>query len=136
MLKLTPETSDSNPVNPQQSRTGLTRIWYATTYSAAGLKAAWQEPAFRQEAVLAMIMLPASFWLGGNWVEVSLLAGAVLLVLIVELLNTGIEVAINRIGLEWHELSKLAKDLGSAAVFIVLVLCGSIWAAALVHRFW
>jgi diacylglycerol kinase (ATP) len=121
--------------NPQKARSGLSRIWYATTYSAAGLAAAWQETAFRQEAVLAAFMLPASFWLGAGWVEVSLLAATVVLVLIVELLNTGVEVAINRIGPEWHELSKLAKDLGSAAVLLSLLLCVGVWAAALLHRF-
>lgn len=127
--------SATDPVNPQKGRTGLTRIWYATTYSAAGLRAAWYETAFRQELLLAMVMLPAAFWLGNNWIEVSLLVTTVVIVLIVELLNTGIEVAINRIGLEFHELSKLAKDLGSAAVLLSLLLCSGVWLAALYHRF-
>ena len=123
------------PVNPQKTRSGLTRIWYATTYSAAGLHAAWYETAFRQEALLAVVMLPAAFWLGHNWLEISLLITVVVIVLIVELLNTGIEVAINRVGPEFHELSRLAKDLGSAAVFLSLVLCSGIWLAAIYQRF-
>ncbi|MBP6110198.1 MAG: diacylglycerol kinase, partial [Rhodocyclaceae bacterium] len=116
-------SSAIDPVNPQKTRTGLTRIWYATTYSAAGLRAAWDETAFRQEILLAMVMIPAAFWLGCGWIEVSFLVTTVVIVLIVELLNTAIEVAINRIGLEYHELSKLAKDLGSAAVLLSLLLC-------------
>ena len=127
--------SSTDPVNPQKTRSGLTRIWYATTYSAAGLHAAWYETAFRQEALLAVVMLPAAFWLGHNWLEISLLITVVVIVLIVELLNTGIEVAINRVGPEFHELSRLAKDLGSAAVFLSLVLCAGIWLAAIYKRF-
>ena len=134
MLSPSP-VSSTDPVNPQKTRTGLTRVWYATTYSAAGLHAAWYETAFRQEALLAVVMLPAAFWLGHNWLEISLLITAVVIVLIVELLNTGIEVAINRIGPEFHELSRLAKDLGSAAVFLSLVLCAGIWLAAIYQRF-
>ena len=127
--------SSTDPVNPQKTRSGLTRIWYATTYSAAGLHAAWYETAFRQEALLAVVMLPTAFWLGHNWLEISLLITVVVIVLIVELLNTGIEVAINRVGPEFHELSRLAKDLGSAAVFLSLVLCAGIWLAAIYQRF-
>jgi diacylglycerol kinase (ATP) len=78
------------------------------------------------------VLLPLAFWLGRSWVETALLAGSVLLVLIVELLNTGIETAIDRIGPEWHDLSKRAKDMGSAAVLLSLLLCGGIWVAALV----
>lgn len=95
---------------------------------------AWFEKAFRQEALLALVMLPASLWLGSNWVEISLLCASTLLVLIVELLNTAVETAIDRIGPEWHELSKRAKDMGSAAVLLSLLLCAGIWAAALYHR--
>lgn len=123
------------PVNPQKSRTGLARIWHATGYSIEGLKAGWGEAAFRQEAIAAMVLLPASFWLGRDWTETTLLAGSVLFVMIVELLNTGIETAIDRIGPEWHDLSKRAKDMGSAAVLLSLVLAGGIWLAALHTRF-
>lgn len=123
------------PANPQKARTGLNRIWHATGYSMAGLKAGWNEKAFRQEAIAAMVLVPLSFWLGRSWVEVALLAGSVMILMIVELLNTGIEAAIDRIGPEWHELSKRAKDMGSAAVLLALLLCGGIWAAALFQRF-
>ena len=83
---------------------------------------------------MAMLLLPLSFWLGENWIETALLAGSVLFVMIVELLNTGIETAIDRIGPEWHELSKRAKDMGSAAVLLSLLLCAGIWLAALFHH--
>lgn len=118
-------------VNPQKQRTGLGRIWHAGGYSLEGLKAGWQEKAFHQEAVAALVMVPSAFWLGGNWLEISVLCGAVLLVLIVELLNTGIESAIDRVGPEWHALSKRAKDMGSAAVLLSLLLCVGIWGGAL-----
>jgi diacylglycerol kinase (ATP) len=81
------------------------------------------------------VLLPLAFWLGRTWVESALLAGSVLIVMIVELLNTGIETAIDRIGPEWHDLSKRAKDMGSAAVLLSLVLCSGIWLAALFQRF-
>ena len=122
--------------NPHKGRTGLDRVMRATGYSMAGLAAAYRgESAFRQEFWLAVVLLPLSFWVGRGWVEVALLAGAVLLVLIVELLNSGLEAAIDRVSLELHDLSKRAKDLGSAAVFLSLLLCAGIWAAALWHRF-
>ena len=87
-----------------------------------------------QEAIAAVVLVPLAFWLGRSWVETALLAGTVLLVMIVELLNTGIETAIDRIGPEWHDLSKRAKDMGSAAVLLSLVLCAGVWIAALVQR--
>ena len=122
-------------VNPQKLRTGLRRVWHATGYSLAGLRAGWSETAFRQEAIVAALLLPLSFWLGRSWMETALLAGSVMLVLIVELLNTGIETAIDRIGPEWHSLSKAAKDLGSAAVLLSILLCVGVWLAALWQRF-
>ncbi len=125
----------ASPVNPQKDRRGLTRLWHATGYSLQGLRAGWGEAAFRQEALAALVLLPASLWLGASWVEVALLAGSVLLVLITELLNSGIEAAIDRIGADWHPLSKRAKDMGSAAVLLALLLCAAIWCAALYHRF-
>ena len=121
------------PANPQKARTGLNRIWHAAGYSLEGLRAGWNEKAFRQEVIGAMV--PLSLWLGRNWMEVALLAGSVVIVMIVELLNTGIETAIDRIGPEWHDLSKRAKDMGSAAVLLALLLCIGIWAAALFQRF-
>lgn len=119
----------------QKRRRGLSRVWHAFGYSLAGLRAGWHETAFRQEAVLAALLLPLAFWLGQDWTQTALLAGSVLLVMIVELLNTGIETAIDRIGPEWHNLSKRAKDMGSAAVLLSLLLCGGIWLAALWNRF-
>ncbi|MBZ8139781.1 diacylglycerol kinase [Rubrivivax gelatinosus] len=125
----------SRPSNPHKGRTGLERIRRAAGYSAAGLAAAFRgESAFRQEVFAATLMLPAAFWVGGNWVEISLLAGSVLLVLVVELLNSAIEAVVDRVGFELHELSKRAKDLGSAAVMLSLLLAGGIWIGALWQR--
>lgn len=122
--------------NPHKGRTGLDRLRHALGYSIDGLKLAYRgESAFRQETWSAVVLLPAAFWLGRSWVEVSLLAGSVLLVMIVELLNSGIEAAIDRVSYELHDLSKRAKDLASAAVLMSLLLCGGIWSAAVWHRF-
>ena len=128
------DPSHHAPANPQKARSGLNRIWHATGYSIAGLRAGWNEKAFRQEALAAVILVPLSFWLGHGWVEVALLAGSVVIVMIVELLNTGIETAIDRIGPEWHNLSKRAKAYGSAAVLIALLLCALVWGSALWRR--
>ena len=106
-------------------------MWHALGFALAGLRAGWKETAFRQEAMAALVLLPLSLWLGRTWVETAVLAGSVLLVMIVELLNTGIESVIDRIGPEWHELSKRSKDMASAAVLLSLLLCAAIWAAAL-----
>ena len=129
------KTKTTATANPQKDRTGLNRVLHATGYSLAGLRAGWGETAFRQEAVAAMVLLPAAFWLGQTWIETALLAASVVLVMVVELLNTAIETAIDRIGPEWHDLSKRAKDMGSAAVLLSLLVCAGIWAAALYHRF-
>jgi diacylglycerol kinase (ATP) len=110
-------------------------MWHALGFALAGLRAGWGETAFRQEAIAALVLLPLSVWLGRTWVEIAVLAGSVLLVMIVELLNTGIETAIDRIGPEWHVLSKRAKDMASAAVLLSLLLCGGIWATALYQKF-
>ncbi len=128
-----PEPLES--VNPQKQRKGLNRILHASGYSAAGLRAAWNETAFRQEAILSFVLLPASFWLGTHWTEVAILSGSVLAVMVVEILNTALESAIDRIGPEWHDLSKRAKDLGSAAVLLSLIWCVGVWAAALYKHF-
>lgn len=124
-----------SPANPQKTRVGLSRMWHALGYSMAGLRAAWGETAFRQEAIAAVVLLPLSAWLGRTWVETVLLAGSVVFVLVVELLNTGIETAIDRVGPEWHDLSKRAKDMGSAAVLLSLLLCATTWGLALWQRF-
>jgi diacylglycerol kinase (ATP) len=121
--------------NPHKGRTGVDRVWHAFGYSMQGMAAAVRvESAFRQEAALALVMLPAAFWLGRGWIEVSVLAGSVLLVLIVELLNSAIEAVVDRVSLDLHELSKRAKDYGSAAVLLSLLLCGGVWAAALLQN--
>ena len=121
---------DREPVNAQKLRTGASRMWHAFGYSVAGLRSGWGETAFRQEALAAIVMIPLAFWVGRTWVETALLAGSVMLVMMVELLNTGIETAIDRIGPEWHDLSKRAKDMGSAAVLLSLLLCVGVWFAA------
>lgn len=121
--------------NPHKGHTGLNRVRRAMGHSISGLATAIRhESAFRQEVALAVLMLPAACWLGRGWTEVALLGGSVLLVLIVELLNSAVEAAIDRVSYDWHDLSKRAKDLGSAAVLLSLLLCGGIWAAALYHR--
>lgn len=122
------------PVDAQKHRQGLSRVWHAAGYSLAGLRAGWNETAFRQEAIAALFLIPAAFWLGRSWTQTVLLAGTVTLVMIVELLNTGIECAIDRMGSDWHELSKRAKDMGSAAVLLSLLLCSLTWLMAIFHR--
>jgi len=121
--------------HPHKARTGIRRVWHATGYSLQGLRAGWSEKAFRTESCIAFVLLPAAFVVGRGWVEVALLAGVVMLVLITELLNSGIEAAIDRVGPELHALSKRAKDLGSAAVLLSLLMCSCVWAAALYQRF-
>jgi diacylglycerol kinase (ATP) len=120
--------------NEHKQRTGLRRVWHATGFALAGLRSGWNEAAFRQEAIASAVLLPLALWVGRSWVETALLAGAVILVLMVELLNTAIETAVDRIGPEWHALSKRAKDMGSAAVLLSLLLAGGIWIAALAQR--
>jgi diacylglycerol kinase (ATP) len=115
--------------------TGLQRLWLATLNSMQGIRQCYRsEAAFRQELWLAGVLLPVALWLGGNAVERALLVGSVLILLIVELLNTGIEVVVDRIGVERHPLSGFAKDVGSAAVFFGLVLVFSTWSLILWDR--
>jgi diacylglycerol kinase (ATP) len=121
--------------NPHKGRTGLSRIVHAAGYSWSGLKTAYRnESAFRQEVWLAVLLVPAAFWVGRNWVEVSLLAGAALMVLVVELLNSAVEAVVDRVSFELHDLSKRAKDFGSAAVLLSLLLCAGVWLAAIGNR--
>ena len=121
--------------NPYKGRSGLDRIRRATGYSLAGLRAAYSgESAFRQEVWLLIVATPLAFWLGQGWVQIALLLGSLILVLIVELLNSGIEAAIDRVSFELHDLSKRAKDLASAAVMLSLLLSAGIWGAALWQR--
>lgn len=112
--------------------TGFTRIIKAAGYSWAGLKAAFKhEAAFRQELALCLVMVPLGFWLAQTGVERALLIGSLLLVLIVELLNSAIEAVVDRFGGEQHELSGRAKDIGSAAVFIALLNVAIVWVLVL-----
>jgi len=116
--------------------TGLRRIVNATFFSLAGLRAAWlHESAFRQETLLCAVLIPTAFWLGQTAVERSLLIGSCLLVLIVELLNSGVEAVVDRVGEEQHRLSGRAKDLGSAAVFVSLALVLVVWSLIAWSRF-
>jgi diacylglycerol kinase (ATP) len=124
-----------NDTTAQKSRKGLSRIWHAAGYSIAGLRAGWHETAFRQEAIAAIVLVPLAAWLASTWVEFVLLAGSVVMLMVVELLNTGIETAIDRIGPEWHALSKRAKDMGSAAVLLTILVTATVWILALVQRF-
>jgi len=122
--------------NPHKGRTGLDRLMRATGYSISGLQAAYRgESAFRQEFWLGVVLVPLAFWVGRDWVEIALLIGSVMLMLIVELLNSGIEAVVDRVSFELHDLSKRAKDLASAAVMLSVLLCLGVWAAALWQRF-
>ncbi len=104
------------------------RLWRATEYSLAGLRAAFRhEQAFRQEVYLLLIVVPLGLWLGDSPVEKVLLIGSWLIVMIVELLNSAVEAVVDRIGSEQHELSGRAKDIASAAVMVALTLAGLTW---------
>lgn len=117
-------------------RTGLSRIIHAAGYSWQGILAALRhESAFRQELLLSIVLIPAAFWLGRSVLEYIVLVGSVLLVLIVELLNSGLEAIVDRVGHELHELSGRAKDMGSAAVLISLLLVALVWGLIAYDRF-
>ena len=106
----------------------LQRLWWATRYSLSGLRTAWRhEQAFRQEAAVLIVLAPAALWFGRDGAERALLLGSWMLVIIVELINTAIESAIDRIGPERHELAGRAKDLGSAGVFSAIALAVVVW---------
>jgi diacylglycerol kinase (ATP) len=118
------------------NNTGFRRLVNATFFSIAGLRAAWRnEAAFRQECALAAVLTPAAFWVGQTAVERSLLIGTCWLVLVVELLNSAVEAVVDRVGTDHHKLSGRAKDLGSAAVLVSLVLTALVWALILWERF-
>ena len=111
---------------------GLARLYHALLNSIKGFRAAWRgEEAFRQEVVMAAVGIPLAFYVSHSAVERCLLIGSILIVLITELLNTGLEVVVDRISDEHHELSGRAKDLGSSAVLVSLLLAGVIWALVL-----
>lgn len=114
--------------SPHKGKTGVRRIWNALFYSMAGLKAAFlHEDAFRQEAILAALLVPAALFLPASGVGKAVMIAAVLLVIVVELLNSAVEAAVDRISLEHHRLAKRAKDIGSAAVFVSLVNVPLVW---------
>lgn len=116
---------------------GLMRIWRAFGWSMSGLRAALEnEAAFRQEAALCLVLTPLALWLGGTGVERALMVGSLALVLVAELLNSAVEAVVDRIGLEHHQLSGRAKDIGSAAVFISLANVVAVWLLVLAPRWW
>lgn len=129
----TPHTTpEGGAKSPFKGKTGLQRIWNAFGYSLDGLSEAWRhENAFRQEVWLALVLIPAAFFMPVGGLGKALMVGSVLLVLVVELLNSAIEAVVDRISLEHHALAKRAKDAGSAAVMLSLVNVAAVWALAL-----
>jgi diacylglycerol kinase (ATP) len=118
--------------SPHKGKTGFQRLINAFGYSIEGLKAAYQnEDAFRQEVLLAAVLLPLAFVLGETGIARALLVGSVLLVMMVELLNSAVEATVDRISLENHLLAKRAKDIGSAAVMLSLVNLAAVWVLVL-----
>lgn len=121
--------------SPYKGETGLKRVLSATRNSLAGLREALRhEDAFRQELILAAILIPAALWVGNGGVQMALLIGSVLLVLIVELLNSAIEATVDRISFENHRLAKRAKDIGSAAVMLALANAALVWGFIVIER--
>ena len=121
--------------SPHKGETGIRRIVSAARNSVAGLAAALRhEDAFRQELILAAVLVPIAIFMNVTYLEKALLVGSVLLVLVVELLNSAIEATVDRVSLEVHPLAKRAKDLGSAAVMLSLVLAASVWLFILLDR--
>ena len=119
----------------KHGKSGFSRLVAATRFSAQGLASAWRhEAAFRQELIATLILAPAAFWVGETILERLLLIGSCLLVVLTELLNSAIETTIDRLGDERHELSGRAKDLGSAAVFVSLVIVAMVWFTLLWQR--
>lgn len=119
--------------SPFKGKTGLQRIWNAFHYSMAGLRAAFAgEQAFRQEALLAAVLTPLAFWLPVSGIGRAAMIASVLLVLIVELLNSAIEAVVDRVSLDRHHLSKRAKDIGSAAVLLSLLDVVVVWSCVLI----
>ncbi|MBW7901781.1 MAG: diacylglycerol kinase [Rhodocyclaceae bacterium] len=122
--------------SPFKGAQGLRRLINALGYSRDGLASAWQhEAAFREETLLAAVAVPLGLWLGEGGVEKALLVGCILLVLVVELLNSAVEAVVDRVSDEHHELSKRAKDIGSAAVLLTLLLAAGTWGLILVPRY-
>lgn len=136
MQQPAPEELGLDPANesPFKGKTGLRRVWNAFNYSLDGLKAAYLcEDAFRQETWLALLLIPLALWLPVGWLATGLLIASVLLVLVVELLNSAIEAVVDRVSLENHRLAKRAKDIGSAAVLVSLFLVFVVWGCVLLE---
>jgi len=126
--------ADGTAVDRYKPR-GLTRVLRAVGSSLRGLEGAFrEEAAFRQELALGVLVIPLGLWLGRGGVERALLIAPMLLILVVELLNSAIEATVDRIGFERHALAGLAKDIGSAAVFVSFVLLGAVWLLVLLGR--
>ena len=118
--------------SPFKGKTGLTRVWNAFHYSMAGRAAAYRnEDAFRQEVWLAAVLVPLALWLPASGIGKALMIASVLLVILVELVNSAVEAAVDRISFEQHHLAKRAKDIGSAAVFVALVNAVVVWGLVL-----
>ena len=120
----------------QKTRSGLDRLARAFGISMKGLRAAWLEKAFRQEVALSVVMVPAALLLGRSWIETMMMLTSVGLVLICEIANSALEAVVDRIGPEFHELSGRAKDMGSAMVFVSLVLCVLAYGGVIAGRLW
>jgi len=126
---------DPDKESPFKGKTGLRRVWNAFRYSLDGLRAAYLcEDAFRQETWLALLLVPLALYLPVGWLATGLLIASLLLVLVVELLNSAIEAVVDRVGLENHRLAKRAKDIGSAAVLVSLCLVVVVWAGVLLEK--
>lgn len=122
--------------SPYKGKTGLRRLWNAFGYSLAGFRAAYKhEHAFRQEVLLAVILIPLAFWLSASNLGKALMIASVLMVIVVELLNSAVEAAVDRISLDSHDLAKRAKDIGSAAVLLSLVNVIVVWWLVLLNPF-
>jgi diacylglycerol kinase (ATP) len=118
--------------SPYKGKTGLQRVWNALFYSLEGLRAAYRhEDAFRQEVFLSLLLIPTAFFLPVAGIGKALMVASVLLVLIIELINSAIEATVDRISLESHKLAKRAKDIGSAAVLVGLVNVALVWGLVL-----
>jgi diacylglycerol kinase (ATP) len=126
--------SETPPSVPAKKK-GLARIWAATVYSAEGLRACFRsEEAFRIESILSVFLIPLAVILGETALETAMLLFSIVLVLLVELLNSAVEAVVDRVSLDYHELSKKAKDIASGAVFVSLMTFLLIWSVLLFDR--
>ena len=129
------DPAPESTASPFKGKTGLKRVWNALFYSIDGLVSAWRhESAFRQELMLAAVLLPVALLLPATWTQKAILCATIALVLIVELLNSAVEATIDRFGPEQHALSGRAKDIGSAAVLLSISLAALVWLSILGPR--